>query len=227
MKLICSDCVEQLKTMNSKSVDLIVTDPPYKLTSRGSSGTMGGYWKTEKAKKGIIFDDNNISFDDYFSELYRVLKDDSILYIMCNNKNLRELLNVGENTGFKFVKNLIWEKGNKICGKYYMGCYEYISLFRKGHDKPINNCGTPDILKVPIKKMKDSNGKNLHDTEKPVELMEILIKNSSRENDVVLDPFMGIGSTGIACKKLNRNFIGIEINEKYFEIAKERIGSEK
>ena len=146
---------------------------------------------------------------------------------MCNNKNLRELLNVGENTGFKFVKNLIWEKGNKICGKYYMGCYEYISLFRKGHDKPINNCGTPDVLKVPIKKMKDFNGKNLHDTEKPVELMEILIKNSSKENDVVLDPFMGIGSTGIACKKLNRNFIGIEINEKYFEIAKKRMGSNK
>lgn len=227
MKLICGDCIEQLKIMNSKSVDLIVTDPPYKLTPRGSSGTMGGYWKTEKAKKGIIFDDNNISFDDYFSELYRVLKDDSILYIMCNNKNLRELLNVGENTGFKFVKNLIWEKGNKICGKYYMGCYEYISLFRKGHDKPINNCGTPDVLKVPIKKMKDFNGKNLHDTEKPVELMEILIKNSSKENDVVLDPFMGIGSTGIACKKLNRNFIGIEINEKYFEIAKKRMGSNK
>ena len=71
--------------------------------------------------------------------------------------------------------------------------------------------------------MKHANGKNLHDTEKPVDLMKILVENSSDEGDVVLDPFMGIGSTGIACKKLNRNFMGIELDEKYFNIAKERI----
>lgn len=217
------NCLDLMKYIPDKSIDLIVTDPPYKLTSRGTSGTMGGYWKNEKAKKGIIFDNNNISFDDYFKELYRVLKDDSILYIMCNNKNLRELLNVANDTGFKFVKNLIWEKNNKICGKYYMGCYEYIGLFRKGRDKPINKCGTPDILKIPIKKLKDVNGKNLHDTEKPIELMKILIENSSNINDIVLDPFMGIGTTGIACKELNRNFIGIEIDENYFNIASKRI----
>lgn len=65
--------------------------------------------------------------------------------------------------------------------------------------------------------------KNLHDTEKPVELMKILIKNSSKENEIVLDPFMGIGSTGIACKKINRYFIGIEIDFQYFEIAKKEL----
>lgn len=227
MKLYNDDCLKILKNIPNNSIDLIVTDPPYKLTTRGSSGTMGGYWKTDKAKKGVVFNDNNILFNDYFGELYRTLKDDSILYIMCNNKNLRELLNVAKDTGFKFVKNLIWEKGNKICGKYYMGCYEYIALFRKGKDKPINNCGTPDILKVPIKKLKDINGKNLHDTEKPVELMKILIENSSKENDIILDPFMGIGTTGVACKELNRNFIGIEINENYFNISKQRIEESK
>ena len=73
--------------------------------------------------------------------------------------------------------------------------------------------------------MKDTNGKNLHDTEKPVDLMNILVENSSNKGDVVLDPFMGIGSTGIASKKLNRNFIGIELDEKYFNIAKERINN--
>lgn len=223
-RLYNGNCIEIFKEIPDKSIDLIVTDPPYKLTSRGSSGTMGGYWKGSKAKKGIVFDNNNIEFNDYFYELYRVLKDDSILYIMCNNKNLRELLNRGDQAGFKFVKNIIWEKGNKICGKYYMGCYEYIALFRKGKDKPINNCSTPDILKIPIKKLKDENNNNLHDTEKPVELMKILIENSSNENDTILDPFMGIGSTGVACKNTNRNFIGIELDEKYYNIAKERIG---
>ena len=74
-----------------------------------------------------------------------------------------------------------------------------------------------------MKKLKDENGHNLHDTEKPVELMKILIENSSNEGELVLDPFMGIGSSGIASKLLNRNFIGCEINPKYFEIAKNRI----
>ena len=223
INLKCEDCLNAIKNIPDMCIDLVVTDPPYKLTSRGGSGTMGGYWKEEKAKKGIIFDNNSISCKEYLPQFYRILKDKSILYLMCNNTNLQEMINVGTEVGFKFVKSLIWEKGNKICGRYYMNCFEYILLFRKGGDKPIKNCGTPDILKVPIKKQKDINGKNLHDTEKPVELMKILIENSSDEKDIVLDPFMGIGSTGIASKELNRTFIGIEINEHYFNIAKERI----
>lgn len=223
--LKCGDCLEIMKTISDESVDLIATDPPYKLTSRGSSGTMGGYWRGEKAKKGLIFNHNSISCKEYLPVFYRILKDKSILYLMCNNTNLQEMINVGTEVGFKFVKSLVWEKGNKICGRYYMNCFEYILLFRKGGDKPINKCGTPDILKIPIKKTKDDKGKNLHDTEKPVELMKILVENSSDENDIVLDPFMGIGSTGIASKELNRNFIGIELDENYYKIACERINN--
>ena len=219
------DCLEVISKMPDNSINLIVTDPPYKVTSRGGSGTMGGYWKEKRAKQGIIFDFNNTSCKEYLPEFYRILKDKSILYLMCNNTNLQEMLNEGTKVGFHFVKCLIWEKGNKICSRYYMNCFEYIILFRKGRDKPINKCVTPDILKIPIKKMKDSNGKNLHDTEKPVNLMKILVENSSNEEDTVLDPFMGIGATGIACKELNRNFIGIEIDENYFNIAKERINN--
>ena len=223
--LRCENCITAIKNMPDMCIDLIVTDPPYKLTSRGGSGTMGGYWKEKRAKQGIIFDFNNTSCKEYLPEFYRILKDKSILYLMCNNTNLQEMLNEGTKVGFRFVKCLIWEKGNKICGRYYMNCFEYIILFRKGGDKPINKCGTPDILKIPIKKIKDTNGKNLHDTEKPVDLMKILVENSSNEGDVVLDPFMGIGATGVACKELNRNFIGIERDENYFNIAKERINN--
>lgn len=221
--LKCGDCLELIKDIPDNSIDLVVTDPPYKVTSRGCTGNMGGYWKSDIAKSGKIFKYNNIIPKDYMKELYRILKDKTILYIMCNNVNLFEMLKEGQEAGFNFVKALIWQKGNKICGRYYMGCYEYILLFRKGGDRPINNCGTADILNIPIKKLKDENGKNLHDTEKPVELMKILIENSSNENETVLDPFMGIGTTGVACKELRRNFIGYEIDEKYFNIAKERI----
>ena len=79
--------------------------------------------------------------------------------------------------------------------------------------------GDPQCLEI-----NNINGKNkLHPTQKPVELLSILIKNSSKVGDIVLDPFMGSGSTGVACKELNRDFIGIELDEKYFNIAKERI----
>lgn len=79
------------------------------------------------------------------------------------------------------------------------------------------------ILSIPNIKLKGIDGKNLHDTEKPVKLMKILIDNSSQQNGIVLDPFMGIGSTGIACKELDRQFIGIEIDQQYYNIAQERI----
>lgn len=221
------DCLEIMKDIPDKSIDLLVTDPPYKVTSRGNSGTMGGYWKGNLAKSGNIFKHNSISCKEYLPEFYRVLKDKSICYVMCNNKNLQEIINEGSRVGFKFVKSLIWEKGNKICGRYYMGCFEYIILFRKGGDRPINNCGTPDILKVPINKLKDKQGDNLHDTEKPVNLMKILIENSSSISDTILDPFLGSGTTGVAAVNLNRNFIGIEMDEHYFEIAETRINEAK
>ena len=173
-------------------------------------------------KQGKVFSFNDISCKQYAPEFYRILKDGTHCYVMCNHTNLIEMLNVFTNVGFKFVKCLIWNKGNKIMGQFYMNQFEYIMFFRKGKAKKINNCGTSDILEVPNKKTK-INGKNIHDTEKPIDLMKILIENSSKENEIVLDPFMGIGSTGVSCINTNRNFIGIELDEKYFEIAKKRI----
>lgn len=223
IELYNGDCLEVLKTIKDNSIDLIVTDPPYRVTSRGSSGSMGGYWKNEIAKSGTIFKHNDISVKDFAPQFYRVLKETSHCYIMTNHINLIEYLNTFTECGFKFVKSLIWDKGNKICGRYYMNAFEYILFFRKGKDKPINNCGTSDILSIPIKKLKDKDGKNLHDTEKPIDLMKILIENSTNKGDLVLEPFMGIGSTVIASKLLGRDCIGIELDSTYFEIAKNRI----
>lgn len=217
------DCLEVLKRLPDDSVDLIVTDPPYLTTSRGNAGNSGGMLQKEINKKGKVFLYNNIDCLEYAPEFYRILKDGSHCYIMTNHVNLIHMLNVFTDCGFHFIKSLIWNKGNKIMGQYYMSQFEYILFFRKGKGKRINNCGTSDILSVPNKKTKDINGKNLHDTEKPIDLMKILIENSSLENQLVLDPFMGIGSSGVASIKLNRNFIGIEIDETYFNTAKERI----
>ena len=218
-----ADFLEVVQRMEDNSVDLIVTDPPYKVTARGNAGNSGGMMKTKLSMQGKIFRHNSIKPIDYIPEFYRVLKDDSHCYIMTNHVNLYEMLTVAKESGFHFIKSLIWNKGNKIMGQCYMSQFEYILFFRKGKHKKINYCGTSDILDIPNIKTKDEFGKNLHDTEKPIELMEILIKNSSNENDVVFDPFMGVGSTGIACSNLCRKFIGVEIDKHYFDIATSRI----
>ena len=223
-KLYNVDCIELMKKMESESIDLIVTDPPYKTTKRGGTGNSGGMCKKKEFNDGKGgFKHNDVPIKVFVPELYRVLKEGSHCYIMTNHVNLQEMLNTCTESGFHFIKCLIWDKGNKIMGQCYMSQFEYILFLRKGKHKKINNCGTSDILSIPNKKTKDENGKNLHDTEKPVNLMKILVENSSNENDLVLDPFMGIGSTGVACLNTNRRFIGIELDEKYFNIAKERL----
>lgn len=132
---------------------------------------------------------------------------------------------VAKENGLHFIKSLIWNKGNKIMGQYYMSQFEYILFFRKGAGIKINNCGTSDILNVPNVKTKDSDGNNIHDTEKPVELIKILIENLSQSNETVLDPFMGYGSTPMACVESGRNYIGIELDSKYYNLVEERINT--
>ena len=200
-----------------------MTDPPYKVTSRGSAGNSGGMLQKKINKKGQVFAHNNIDCSEYAPEFYRVLKDGSHCYVMTNHVNLIKMLNTFTNCGFHFIKCLIWDKGNKIMGQYYMSQFEYIMFFRKGKGIKINHCGTSDILSVPNVKLKGDDGKNLHDTEKPVDLMKILIDNSSNVGGIVLDPFMGIGGAGIASKELDREFIGIELDPKYYDIAVQRI----
>ena len=224
MKLYNDDCLKVLPTIPDKSIDLILTDPPYKMTSRGNTGTTGGMLTKNINKKGKVFNNNDINISEWLPECFRILKESSHIYIMTNHINLHEYLNTIKNVGFHFIKSLIWNKGNKIMSPYYMSQFEYILFCRKGSAKKINNCGTSDIINIPNKKEK-KDWKNLHDTEKPIELMRILIENSTNENDVVLDPFMGIGSTIIASKYSNRKFIGIEIDNEYFKIAKNRIES--
>lgn len=224
--LLNGDCMSFLKGIPDESIDLIATDPPYKITPKGNAGNSGGMLRKKINMQGKVFQFNNIDCEQYAPEFYRILKDGSHCYVMCNHINLIHMLTTFTHAGFHFIKNIIWDKQNKIMGRFYMSQYEYIMFFRKGRGVKINNCGTSDILSVANKKTKGEDNKNLHDTEKPVELMEILINNSSKPNNIVLDPFMGIGSTGVACLHTNRKFIGIELDEKYFDIAKERIEKE-
>jgi len=223
LNLYKGNCLDFLKTLNNESVDLIVTDPPYKVTSYGCSGNAGGMIAKKQTMQGKIFEHNDIEPQDYAAEFYRLLKDGGHCYIMTNHVNLINMLNSFTDVGFHFTKSLIWKKDNKIMGRFYMSQFEYILFFHKGTGVQINNCGTSDVLEIPNVKHKDIDGANLHDTEKPVELMQILVENSSQPGEVVLDPFMGIGSTGIASLMTGRSFIGAELDDKYFDVASKRL----
>lgn len=223
IKLINGDCMYYMSTLKDESIDLIVTDPPYPTTKRGGTGNSGGMCKKKEFSSGKVFKHNDIKPQEYIPEFYRILKEGSHCYIMTNHVNLYEILTVAKESGFHFIKSLIWNKGNKIMGQAYMSQFEYILFFRKGKFKKINKCGTSDILDVANKKTKDENGKNIHDTEKPVELMKILVENSSQEGDLVFEPFMGVGSVAIACKELKRKCISVELDDQYYNIAVNRI----
>ena len=207
-----------LNKLPDECIDLVVTDPPYKLTSGGCKNTkIGGICGNNKNKfisNGKVFKYNNIKSIDWFNELYRVLKNGSHCYIMCNDKHMQEYLNNAEKVGFKEVNILIWNKGMHTPTQYYMKCCEFILMFRKGKSKYINNMGSKTLINI-----KGLKGNKKHPSEKPIDLMEFLILNSSNENDIVLDPFMGVGSTILASIKNNRKYIGYEIDKKYYDIV--------
>ena len=170
-----------------------------------------------------MFQENNIDIVDWLPKFYELLKDNTHCYIMTNNKNITHYLSEIANSQFHFVKCLIWVKDNKIVGNSYMSQFEYIIMLRKGGFRKLNNNGYSDVLTIKNKKLKDIHGRNIHDTEKPLAITNILIENSSNEDDIVLDPFMGIGGCGVSAIQLNRKFIGCELNEEYYKVAKERI----
>ena len=215
--LYLGDSLKIMSEFKDNSIDLIITDPPYLLGAGGGGGIYGkrnnnNVMKLAQEKK--IFQDNP-NFKVYIDILYRILKNNSHTYIMINNSNLKEFLVLIEKSKFELCQILIWEKSTKIFNPYFMLNHEYILLLRKGY-KNINNYDYSSVIKIPFIKKH-------HITEKPIRLMEVFIEASSKENDIILDCFMGSGTTGVAAKRNNRRFIGIEIEKKYFNIAKKRI----
>ena len=238
-----ADCLEILPTIKDKSIDLILTDPPY--------GTTACKW------------DSIIPLEPMWKELKRIIKDNRAI-VLFGSEPYSSYLRTSNIDWFKY--DWIWEKprgANFLNYKYQPSKnYEVVSVFSEGATsfvKNNSNCPyNPQMTKGKAYNIRQGKGgeaivregsrtgkniitKNegtrypnaiqkfnfdvdkLHPTQKPVALLEYLIKTYTNENDTVLDFTMGSGSTGVACKHLNRKFIGIEKDEKYFKIAKERI----
>ena len=219
MQLFNDDCLNILKNISDKSIDLVVIDPPYKIVAGGNGGCFGvdkrAYHKEIKTLSDGIT-------NDVLNELVRVMKKINI-YIWCNKNQLRQYIDYFENLGCT-TDLITWHKTNPVptCNDKYLSDTEYILFFREKGIKIYGSYETKKKYYVTTTNKEDKKKYN-HPTIKPLNIIKNLIQNSSKENEIVLDCFMGSGTTGVACKELNRDFIGIEIDKKYFDIAKERI----
>ena len=233
IKLRCGDCIKLMKDIPSNSVDLALIDPPYFVQAQGCGGGKNKWNNGSRFKGGnSVFGVENsqdklfnyVTPDKYIQEISRIIKGNSHLYIFTNDKNINSIINECEKHKLKLMNILVINKLQGTYFSYYQKYCEFILFFRstKGKAKYINNCGKGNYFEYRFTRGKDK----LHPSEKPVELLEELILQSSLENETVLDCFMGSGSTGVACKHTNRNFIGIELDDNYFEIAKKRIEEE-
>lgn len=221
IELYQGDCLEILKTIPDKSIDLVLTDPPYII----NQGKSGGAFGKDKQKYHDELKDIISGFDFKVLDLLSQKLKKMNMYIFCNKTLLFDLIQYHRNNHPKYLLDIIvWNKTNPIpvCHNKYLSDCEYI-LFIKEKGVPIY--GTFETKKKVYQSpmnVKDKRKYN-HPTPKPIPLLEKLITNSSLTEQTILDCFMGSGSTGVAAKNLNRKFIGIELDEKYFNTAKERI----
>jgi DNA modification methylase len=213
--------METLASFPDNCIDLICTDPPYKVISGGKNTKHKAGWKVSVLKEndGKIFKHNSIKAVEWMGELFRVLKPGREAYIMVNNECLLEYLTVAKQVGFKFHNLLRWDKNTKNANRWYMKDCEYTLFFYKPPARTINNPGSSQgfFAKNP------RNKANTHPTEKPVKLFQHYIENSTEPDWIVLDPFMGYGAAAIACLRTSRQFVGVELDEVYYERTTKRV----
>lgn len=199
--------------------DLCVTDPPYKLTSGGNTpGAMGGKFDSDHYDNtGLLMD--TVRWQEIGGPIFRALKADADCYVMTEDKNLFAAHAGFLGAGFKFHSLLGWDKGTPSRTRFYMKHEEHTLYLWKGAAGDINHGGTKRRLSMPRPKGA------VHPTQKPIELMEVYIGNSSQPGQLVIDPFMGAGTTLAAAVRLGRRAIGIEKDPDHFENAVARVGA--
>jgi len=244
-KIIQGDCVEELKKLPDNSVDLIFADPPYNLQLKSE------LIRPNQTKVDAVDDswDKFNSFNDYddfsiswLKECRRVLKDNGTIWVIGSYHNIFRVGKIMMDLGFWVLNDVIWYKTNPMPnfkGTRFTNATETLLWCKKSEHqkkytfnykamKQLNNGKQMQSvwqisLCIGNERIKGDDGKKAHSTQKPEELLRRVILSSSNEGDTILDPFFGSGTTGAVAKKLNRNFIGIEKEQKYIEVATKRI----
>lgn len=218
-ELHLGDCVELMAQMPDGTIDLVVTDPPYLIS-----------YKTGRRKnkqhdfcKTIKGDNDRQLIIDYISECHRILKDNTALYMFCSGKTIDFFKKEIEKAGFVIKNIIVWVKNNHTAGDLkaqYGQQYEFIILANKGR-REFNGKRLTDVWSY----KRVVGAQQLHQNQKPVDLIKQCILKHSNPDEIVFDGFMGAGTTGVACAETGRRFVGIEIEPKYYDIAKERINN--
>lgn len=207
------DCLKIMKEIPDKSIDMIITDPPY------STPTITGFGR--KQVKNVA----DLSIQETYmkclkEEFERILKDNAPIFVFCDDKYYPSIYRAFYN--WQSVQMIVWDKGKIGMGKPFRKRHELIVYANRetiDYNRTENITHYPTVLNYKVVTEKEK----VHPTQKPIELLEYLIKTYSNDGETVLDNCMGSGSTGVACINTNRNFIGIELSEEYYYIAKERI----
>ena len=211
-KVIQGDCLEVMKDIADKSIDMILTDPPYgmNLTPQREGG------KFHNVK---IENDDNLDWTDmFFSQCFRVIKKDTVMYSFCSHHSVGKFIESAKKSGF-IVKNLlVWDKMWFGMGNNWRPNFELILVLGNGRfvTKSKNKSNILSYRRITPQKA-------VHPTEKVIPLLEELIAEPDYNPKIILDPFAGSGTTGVACKNLNRNFILIEKEPEYIDIINKRL----
>jgi site-specific DNA-methyltransferase (adenine-specific) len=214
--LSTQDAVAWLRELPSESVDLVITDPAYESLEKHRAVGTTTRLKHSKASSNDWFKIfPNARFGELFREVFRVLRRNSHFYLLCDAETMFVAKPEAEQAGFKFWKPLVWDKVTIGMGYHYRARYELILFFEKGKRR-LSDLGVADIITVP-------RIRGGYPAEKPPEVAEVLIRQSCEAGDLVIDPFMGGGSVGIAAGRLGRRFAGNDLNPEAVKIASQRL----
>lgn len=240
------DCLEVLKTFPDKSVDLVFADPPYNMQTEGELlRTDGSSFNgvTDKWDKFNSLNEYDTFSKQWLSECKRILKDDGAIWVIGSFQNIFRLGYIMQDLGFWILNDVIWSKPNAVpnfggtrfqnshetliwCSKSKGAKYQfnYKTMKHLNGDKQMKSVWNIGIC-IGNERLKDPEGKKIHSTQKPEQLLYNIILSSTETNDLVLDPFFGTGTTGAVAKRLGRHYIGIEREETYIKAATRRIQS--
>jgi site-specific DNA-methyltransferase (adenine-specific)/modification methylase len=228
--IVQGDCFDLIKEIKTDTVDLILTDPPYNL-AKHSTGNIKFDWREDVNNDIAEWDKKDIEPDKIADELIRVLKPDGNLFVFCSYNLIGKWYDALDHK-FDATNFFVWHKKNPVPKFFKNGflnsCEIILCCWNKKHKWNFSNQKEMhNFFETPICSRPERLQNPKHPAQKPVQLLEHIIKIASNEIDTVFDPFMGVASTGVAALKNNRKFIGIELMEEYFDASVNRLSSVK
>lgn len=249
-KLYCGDCIKVMSKWPTKSIDLVFADPPYNLSGNGlkwQGNKTGGDWFMMNEKWDCMTEIEYAKFTEkWINGCKRILKDSGSIYISCTYHNIAEIMLVLKSSGLRINNVITWHKVNampNMTRRVFTHSSEFIVwavkkgkwVFNYKELKKINpekqKDGSlkqmRDVWLMPLvqgkERLRGKNGRAAHPTQKPEEMLKRILVASSNKGDVVLDPFLGSGTTAVVAKRLGRKWIGIEKNKEYICMAGRRL----